>query len=132
MRHPGLSKWEKKLKNLINDLDDFLEDNYGDKFQLHPARAKRGKTSNKARDGLFDIVANFSLGPGSKFGRGYVVDLHLSTLDEIPLEMIEEIKKVALKKLRERLPVHFPPKKLKVDLDGNVIKIHGDLGLGEV
>ena len=132
MRHPSVRKWDKKLKMLMNDLDDFFEDNYGKTYKLHPIRPKRGKTSNKAQDGLFNIVANFSLGIGSEFGRGYVVDIHLSTLDKIQEERINEIQTKALQRLEETLPVFFPGKKLHVDLDKNLIKIHGDLSLGDV
>jgi len=132
MLHPSIKQWQKKLKNLMNELDDFLEDNYSNKFRLHPARQKRGKTSNKAQDGLFNIVANFSLGTGSDFGRGYIVDVHISTLENVSEKMITEIKMAALEKLRERISVHFPNKKLFVDLDGDLIKIHGNLNLGEV
>ncbi len=132
MRHPAVREWDKKLKQLMNDLDDFMEDNYGNAYTLHPVRKKRGGTSNKAQDGLFNIVANFSLGIGTEFGRGYVVDIHLSTLDKIPEERTNEIKNKALQRLRETLPVFFPGKKLTVALDKNLIKIHGDLSLGEV
>ena len=132
MNHPKLQTWQKSLKNLMNDLDDFLEDEYGNQFRLHPVRKKRGKTSNKAHDGLFDIVASFSLGAGSEFGRGYVVDVHLSTLENVPEEKIEEIEKATLQKLRDKIPEHFPGKNLKADIDGNVIKIYGDLSLGTV
>jgi len=132
MRHPNVREWDKKLKKLMNDLDDFLEDNYGNAYKLHPVRQKRGKTSNKAQDGLFNIVANFSLGIGSEFGRGYVVDIHLSTLDNIPEEKVKEIKTKALQRLKEMLPAFFPGKKLYVDQDKNLIKIHGDLSLGDV
>ena len=97
-----------------------------------PVRRRRGKTSNKAQDGLFNIVASFSLGAGSKFGRGYVVDVHLSTLEQVSEEKREEIENAALQRLREKLTTFFPGKKLFIDMDGNVIKIHGDLSLGEV
>jgi hypothetical protein len=117
---------------LMNDLDDFLEDNYGNAYKLHPVRQKRGKTSNKAQDGLFNIVANFSLGVGTEFGRGYVVDIHLSTLDNIPEDKIKEIKAKALQRLHEKLPTFFPGKNLHVDQDKNLIKIFGDLSFGEV
>lgn len=132
MNHPKLQLWKKNLKNLMNELDDFLENEYGNQFRLHPVRKKRGKTSNKAHDGLFDIVASFSLGAGSEFGRGYIVDVHLSTLENVPEKMIKEIENATLQKLREKIPEHFPEKNLKADIDGNVIKIYGDLSLGTV
>ena len=132
MKHPSFKKWDKKLKNLMNDLDEFLEEKYRGEFRLHPVRQRRGKTSNKAQDGLFSIVASFSLGTGSKLGRGYVVDVHLATLEDIPDEKKIEIESAALNKLKERLPTYFSNRKIFVDKDGNIIKIHGDLSLGEV
>ena len=132
MRHSSLRDWEKRLKKALDELDDFLEDKYGGKYRLHPARSKRGETSNKAQDGLFDIVAQFSLGAGSKFGKGYVVDVDLATLEDVPEKVHEEIKEAALKKLREALAKHFPKTDLHVDKDGRVIKIHGDLSLGTI
>lgn len=130
MVHPSLEIWEKKLKEVLDELDDFLEDNYGDRYRLHPARARRGKTSNKAQDGLFDIAALFSMGAGSDHGKGYVIDVHMVTLQHIPEEVRNEIEAVTLQKLQESLPKYFPGKNLKVDKDGNVIKIYGDLSLG--
>lgn len=130
MRHPNLEKWEENLKRILDELDDFLEDRYGGDYTLHPARAKRGKTSNKAHDGLFDIVASFTLGSGSKFGKGYAVDVDMVTLEHVPRDIQAEIEKVTLEKLRQSLPQYFPGTNLKVDKDGNIIKIHGDLSLG--
>ena len=132
IRHPKFKKWETNLKSVIDTLDDILEDKYGKEFQLHPARAARGKTSNKAQDGLFNIVANYSLGIGSKYGKGYIVDVHMSTFDEIPSEIQQEIDDIILNTLREKLPKLFPGKNLKVTKDASVIKIYGDLDLGTV
>ena len=130
MRHPRLIKWEGKLKKILDELDVLLEDEYGAQYQLHPARAKRGQTSNKARDGLFDITAGFSAGYGSEYGRGYIVNIHLSTLENVPEKIKHEIEMIVLEKLKKKLPQHFPGKNLQVNKDNNVIKIHGDLSLG--
>ena len=130
MRHHSLEKWEKKLEKLLREIDDLLEDQFGQKYRLHPARPKRGKTSNKAHDGLFNLAASFTLGSGSKFGRGYIVDIHLSTLEKIAPEIVDEIEHFALEKIREILPNYFPGKKISADIDGNVLKIHGDISLG--
>ena len=77
MRHPRLIEWEKKLKRTLDIVDDYLEDKYGQLYELHPSRAYRGTTSNKAHDGLFNIGASFTAGYGSKYGRGYVVDIDM-------------------------------------------------------
>jgi len=132
IRHPSLVQWEKKLKDVLDALDDLLESKYGNQFRLHPARPKRGKTSNKAHDGLFDIVASFSMGTGSKHGKGYVVDVHMATLDRIPKNILTEIEDVTLQYLRKELPKYFPGKNLQINQDGHIIKIHGDLSLGKL
>lgn len=128
MRSTALIKWEKKLKKVLDQLDDKFEDQYGDKFHLHPVRPKRGKTANKSHDGLFNITAKFTLGYGSKIGEGYVLDLHLSTLDCVQKEFKENLLKEALIFLDSELPKVFQTS-LDVEFDGKVIKIHGDLSL---
>jgi len=130
MQHPSLVEWENILKKLMDDLDDYLEDQYGNMYHLHPARPKRGTTSNKAHDGLFDVVASFTLGLGTKHGKGYVVDVHISTLDRVPEEIEIKIHNATLKHLRKKIKKYFPDKKLMVNYEKKLIKIHGDLSLG--
>jgi len=132
MYHHSLEKWENKLKHALDWLDDYLEDRYGNRFSLHPARRERGTTVNKSHDGLFDIVSSFSAGKGSKFGRGYIVDVHMATLNNIPEAVQNEINDIVIKELRKTLPELFPGKNLEVHMDGNIIKIHGDLSLGKI
>ncbi len=132
MRHPNLIAWEKKLKSVLDEIDILLEKEYGDKYELHPARRKHGSTLNRSHDGLFDIRGDFTLGLGSKKGRGYIVDIDLKTLDNVPTHIIEEIENVAVKELNLRLPKAFPGKDLKVEKDGNMLKIVGDLSLGNL
>ena len=132
MRHPNLIAWEKKLKSVLDEIDVLLEQKYGDQYDLHPARRKHGSTLNRSHDGLFDIRGDFTLGLGSKKGRGYIVDIDLKTLENIPANIIEEIENVVVKELNLRLPKAFPDKDLKVERDGNMLKIIGDLSLGNV
>ena len=131
MRHPKLEAWEANLKTVLDALDDHLEDRFGKDFPLHPSRAQRGDTSNKAHDGLFDIVGAYTLGTGSRYGKGYVIDVNMVTLEAVPQDVKREIEKITIQKLEAELPTHFPGTDLKVHKDGNVIKIHGDLSLGE-
>ena len=130
MQHPNLEEWESKLENALDELDDYLENKYGSLFELHPARAKRGKTSKKSHDGLFSITAGFTLGIGSKYGKGYVVNVNLSTLEHVPTKKRAEIEQVTVIKLQELIPKYLPCKDLQVIRDGKVIKIFGDLSLG--
>lgn len=128
MRSSALREWEKKLKNILDRLDDIFEDKYGEKFHLHPVRPKRGRTSNKSHDGLFNITAKFTLGHGSDLGEGYVLDLHLSTLQVVPKEFKKQLLEEALSFLENNLSTEFHGK-LKASFDKDVVKIHGDLTL---
>ena len=68
--HPKQEELEKKLSTLCQNLDNHLEDLYGDHYAIHPNRMKRGKGSNPSFDGLFSTSLAFTLGYGSKYGRG--------------------------------------------------------------
>jgi len=130
IKHPNLRAWEDKLKSILDDLDEVLEDKYGHKYRLHPARPGRGKTSSKSHDGLFDISANFSMGIGSEHGKGYVIDIRMVTLENIPDEIEDKIENLAVQHIRKKLKTIFPEKQITVNRDGHVIKLHGDLSLG--
>ena len=132
MRHPNLIKWEKRLKSVLDDIDVLLEEKYGKEYDLHPARRKHGSTSNRSHDGLFDIRGDFTLGLGSDKGKGYIVDIDLKTLENIPQNIINQIENETIKELKKRLSQAFPERELKVVKDGNVIKIVGDLSLGNI
>ena len=127
-----VEKWEKKLRNILDDIDDILEDKFGNKYRLHPVRPKRGETSNKSMDGLFDVSANFTLGLGSEHGRGYALKIKMVTLEDISEEIQEKVDQIAMEKLKSKLPEEFPDRELDVERDGNVIKVFGDLNLDNV
>lgn len=131
MRHPRLIEWEDRLKKLFDEVDDFIEDKYGNFFSLHPNRPAKGATSNREHDGLFNIGASFTPGFGSEIGRGYVVDVDMITLDNVPENTEEEILNDVVYQVRKRLPSFFPERRLEISKDGNVFKIHGDFSLGE-
>ena len=97
MRHPSLGAWEERLKRLLDEVDDFLENAYGRLYPLHPARKRRGTTANKEHDGLFDIGSTFTPGFGSARGRGYVVTVTMVTLARIPPDVIEKIEAEAIR-----------------------------------
>ena len=132
MRHPKLVEWEEKLKMLFDEVDDYLEDAYGSLYPLHPNRAERGATSNKGHDGLFNVGASFSAGFGSKYGRGYVIEVDMVTLSHVPDAVETAIQEDVLVQVKKRLKKYFGDRKLDVDKDGRVYKIHGDLSLGSV
>ncbi|MDD3715694.1 MAG: hypothetical protein PHX07_07645 [Candidatus Marinimicrobia bacterium] len=132
MQHHSLIKFEALLKKTLDEIDHILEERYGERYDLHPARRSHGSTSNRSHDGLFDIRGEFTLGLGSKKGRGYIVDIDLKTLEKVPSNIIEEIEEAAIAELRKRLPKVFPGRRLDVKRDGNMIKIIGDLSLGSI
>jgi hypothetical protein len=132
IKHPKTQEWDDKLFDVFEKVDTYLEDNYGDRFNRHPNRPARGKAAYGSLDGLFNIGASFSPGYGSEYGRGYVIDVVISTLDRIPAEEREEIIEDAIKKTREELEIAFPQRDLRVNRDGNVFKIHGDTTLGDI
>ncbi|MCK5006297.1 MAG: hypothetical protein KAR73_02850 [Spirochaetales bacterium] len=129
MRHHKIEEWESKLKRVFDRVDDHLEEKYGRKYPLHPARPTRGTTSSKAHDGLFNLGASFSAGYGSKRGPGYVVEVRMVTLTRVPQYLRNQIEEEAVERLREELPREFPDRELKIERDGQVYKIHGDLRL---
>jgi len=124
-------KWEETLKAVFDALDHELETEYGDRYPIHPARPKRGKTANPEDDGLFNIGAAFSAGFGSKYGPGYVVEIRIATLSRVPHAIREEIKQKIFRRLKERVPAAFPGKKLHVSEENGLIRIHGDLSLDD-
>ena len=130
MQHHSLLQWEKQLKSLLDDLDDYLEDKFGSLFKLHPSRPDRGETSNKSHDGLFDIVGKFSLGIGTREGRGYNIDIHTATLDSIPAEKKEHILNTAFAYLKNRISEYFPGKDIHIKKTDSMIRLYGDLSLG--
>mgnify|MGYP006284799777 CR=1 FL=1 len=129
MRHPKIIEWENKLKEVFDEIDDYLEDTYGNRYTLHPARAERDTTSNKASDGLFNVGASFTPGYGSEHGRGYAVEIDMVTLEHVPKKVERQIEQDVINKLRLKLPNYFPGKNLEVNKDGRAIKIYGELTL---
>jgi hypothetical protein len=129
MRHRKAKAWEKRLKGMFDQIDIALEEEYGDRFTLHPVRSRHGQTSSRSMDGLFNVGASFSTGFGSKFGAGYVVDIRLSTLERVPAEVKRELRGRVQTMLVELLPVTFPGKTLHVDQERRHLRIHGDLSL---
>jgi len=131
--HTRLERWEHKLKAIFDEIDAELEaEGRGKKYRRHPARPPAGTTSNREDDGLFDIGAAFTVGIGSQYGPGYVVQARIATLDPVPPRIREKFEAEVIRRLREKLPAAFPDTILHVDRDGPVYKIHGDLSLGQL
>lgn len=129
MRTQIVERWELKLKNIFDKIDDFLEAKYGKKFLLHPSRLPQGEASNKEDDGLFDLGASFSAGFGTESGPGYIFKVRFATLQKVPSDFQKEIEIEVVELLEKFLPEEFPDKKLQVGFEDGIYKIFGDLSL---
>ena len=125
-------EFDERMKALFDKVDDYIEDIYGDTYILHPVRPARGETANPQADGLFNISADFTPGFGSELGRGYLINVAMSTLEKVDERIRWEIYEAAVDKVRELLPLHFPERELTVRRDRNHFKIQGDFSLGMV
>ena len=123
-------EFDDQMKKMLDEVDKFIEDKYGSDYPLHPARPKRGETANPQADGLFGIRADFTPGYGSEFGRGYLINIEIKTLEFVPYEIRYNIYRDTAKKIKELLPVYFPGRKLILKKDGNHCKLLGDFSLG--
>lgn len=132
MWHPKMVEFDERLDKLFDEVDAYIEDIYGARYPLHPVRPARGDTANPQADGLFNIGADFTPGFGSELGRGYLIDVKMSTLEKVEDRVREEIYEAAAAKVRELLPVHFPDRELAVRRDKNHFKIQGDFSLGHL
>jgi hypothetical protein len=129
--HPKLTAFTAALDALFREVDNFLEDEWGAVFSLHPNRPARGATDNPEMDGLFEIGADFTPGIGSEQGRGYIVSFRAATLEKIPSEQFEFLMEEAAALVRAKLSQYFPGRNLRVVRDGKRFKIVGDFSLGE-
>jgi hypothetical protein len=123
-----LQEWEKRLDRILAQIDERLEERYHGQFRLHPARPEHGTTANRAYDGLFHVKANFTLGIGTGSGRGYMLDVRVSTLERISPETRAEILDFTLTELNRLLPEEFGAG-LEAVPEANGVKIVGDLSL---
>jgi hypothetical protein len=130
MRHRLAVEWERRLKAVFDEIDAELEAEYGDRYPLREGRPSPGTTSNAEWDGLFNLGASFSPGYGSEHGRGYIVQIQLATPRRIPPAAMEDMESRVVDLLEAKLPAAFPNRELRVERDGNVYKIIGDLRLG--
>jgi len=132
MYHPKMAEFDARLKKLFDEVDDYIEDLYGDSYVLHPVRPTRGETFNPEADGLFNIGAVFTPGYQSELGRGYLIDVSMSTLEKVDDNVRLAIYEVTADKVEELLPRYFPERKLTVRRDKNHFKIMGDFSLGSI
>ena len=132
MFHPKTTDWDNRMKEMFDRIDRVLENRYEGAWKLRRNRPERGETYNPEADGLFNVGVFFTPGFGSRIGRGYLVEIVLATEEPVPRTKRDEIELLVRDLLVEFLPVYFPDRKLTVERDGSMYKIHGDLGLGHV
>jgi len=130
--HPKLADVEDRMRSMLDQLDAYLENRYEGIYPLHPNRLPDGGASSPAYDGLFSVFAKFSLGYGSTNGRGYVLTINISTLDQIPDSIRKSIEKEAAEKIESMIPEFFPEREIHVTKDSSIYKITGDFSLGTV
>ncbi|GHU98007.1 hypothetical protein FACS189483_05410 [Spirochaetia bacterium] len=128
--HPKMAEFTRTLEALFHEVDDDLEDLWGQSFALHPNRPGRGETSNPEMDGLFNIVPDFTVGLGSEQGRGYSISLKVATLETVTPEQFEYLMTEAAILISGKLLRYFPDRELKVVRDGKRFKLIGDFSLG--
>jgi hypothetical protein len=127
-----MQAFDNRMKEMFDEIDDVLEEKYGDLYPLHPNRPSRGSTSNKAADGLFNVGVQFTAGYGSELGRGYTVDMNIATLEKIPENEREELLLFTVELIQEKLPIFFPGKNQTCERDRNLFKILGNFQLGSL
>lgn len=130
--HPKQAELERRLRTVFDELDSFLENEYGELFSLHPNRLPRGEAASSLYDGLFSASSKFTMGYGSSAGRGYSVVIDISTLDRVSSEQRKIIEESASQKLEALLQEHFPERELHVVKDHATYKVVGDFSLGDV
>ena len=129
MRGPELQDWERTLRNALAAVDRELETRYGGDFPLRPNRPVAGETASFSADGLFSVGAKYTAGYGSATGEGYIVEVRMSTLANVPSEVREELRDTAAQLLQNQLREVFPDRELSVSREGTVPTIHGALDL---
>ncbi len=132
MYHPKLSDFLDRFKAMFDQIDRDLEKRFGHIYPLHPNRPEVDTTSNPQADGLFTIGADFTPGYGSELGRGYILDVHMSTLEKVSDKDHDRIMNEVVNQVRRMLPEYFPERKLEVSAEGRTFKIIGDFSLGNV
>ena len=130
--HPKMIKFDETMKHVFDEIDDYLEDYYGDLYPLHPVRLPRGEAENKSHDGLFNVGASYTAGFGSVYGKGYAIEIRFVTLEKIDPVHISEVEDKVKELLEKKLIEYFPERKLYVAKDSLCLKIYGDFSLGEL
>jgi hypothetical protein len=129
--HPKLIAFSGTLEDMFREVDEELEELWGESFPRHPNRPARGQTYNPGMDGLFNIAPDFTAGYGSQKGRGYIISVKVATLEKVSPAEREYLMALVSGLVQRKLPRFFPDRRLEIVRDGPVFKIVGDFSLGE-
>jgi hypothetical protein len=130
MDHPKMIEWDMRMKAMFDRIDKILEDKYQGRWKVRRNRPERGETANPESDGLFNVGSFFDPGFGKGITRGYLVEVVVASAEELAEEERERIEGEVEELLAAFLPQDFPERRLAVDREGRMLKIHGDLKLG--
>jgi len=126
---PRQDRLEEQFAQLERGIDEHLEDMFGQRLALHPSRMPRGSGSNPINDGLFSATIIFSMGYGTQYGRGYIVNIGVSTLDYVDPELKDQIMNEAFHFVSAHCTDYLPDRSIKVVRDQGMIKLIGDFSL---
>ena len=129
MRALKVIEWERRLKNIFDEIDQILEKEFQGELPLHPSRPACGTTSNPEADGLFNVGASYTTGMGSSEGHGYAVEIRLSSLKSVSSELREQVNGRVRELLAEKLRTTFPDNAMQISECGHGLKIHGDISV---
>ncbi len=132
MNHPKTNEWDTRMSELFDRVDRSLEDRYQGRWKLRRNRPVRGTTANPEMDGLFNVGVFFTPGFGSRLGRGYLVEIVIATEEHVPPDERKAIEDQVRTMVAAFLPDAFPGRDLRIERDGTMLKIHGDMGLGKL
>jgi len=132
MNHPKTNEWDTRMSELFDRVDRSLEDRYQGRWKLRQNRPVRGTTANPEMDGLFNVGVFFTPGFGSRLGRGYLVEIVIATEEQVPPDERKAIEDQVRTMVAAFLPDAFPGRDLRIERDGTMLKIHGDMGLGSL
>ena len=125
----ALEKWERQLRQALDQVDAKLEAKYGGTFRLHPNRPEQGKTANAKYDGLFSVEAKFSMGFVSHRAPGYVIEMRTASAEPVTEKVRQQMLDDVGEYLEQALQKYFPGRQLQLERDGSHFHLSGDLQL---
>lgn len=126
---PRQEKLEESFVLFEKAIDNYLEDTFSDEITIHPMRMKRGKGANPIHDGVFSTTIIFSMGFGTKYGRGYIINISISTLDNVSSHLKERIEEATFDFASKHAEEYLPGRNVECVRDAGLIKLIGNFSL---